>query len=719
MKSLPTDADSNSKTKMCSLRKSESDVEVELGLHPARRPVNIEKDVSSLGQSKRVSSILRSPDFKEELETVVTDLLRSDKAGNHVFANAIANVISPFGQAGYAGNALHPMKTGIGCVSPINDLTGADTSMCSKGEKLLRCKLAALYRIVDLFGWSSTIYNHITVRVNQEQEHFLIHPFGLLYHEVSASKLLKVNMQGEVVDSGSTTLGFNLSGYTLHSAIHAARPDVHCVIHVHTTDAIAISCMEGGLLPISQEALIVGDVSYHNYHGILVDQKEKKAIQKHLGPTNKVMILQNHGLVACGETVEEAFHYLYFTMMACSIQMKAMSCVKPDKLIHLNRSLLKSRTEEVGRKDVTAGVESSIKWGPGEMMFEALVRMLDDMGYRSGYVYRNPILMKQKPKPKSGVEVPATAVGHTAVLPEDLEDAHDSLKPTTKAHWVNSPNQYTRVVQAVDEEPVSGASSQNGDASPRVKAKWKKSEDPGAPQTTSVRIAGPNQFVPTNTDPREVLALRRSIRGQGKNRAGPQSQLLYNVSPDRSQSSNQVVSSSKAIIQKGQEVEIVSPMGPPNPFNEMSSNGLKKYEKEVCGESHVKKDHSQGDAEVTEEKCAQVESTTKLNASEPALAAILKVEDAHHADKNTKGATAEAKNVTTQKPKLDSDETQNIVIPEKSANFNSSNNARSSDDAHQSPDEEEVRRRETDSPGGKKSEKKKRRPLSFLKKKKN
>ncbi|CDQ57740.1 unnamed protein product [Oncorhynchus mykiss] len=176
----------------------------------------------------------------------------------------------------------------LGMVTPVNDLRGSDSISYEKGEKLLRCKLAAFYRLTDLFGWSQLIYNHLTVRVNSDQERFLIVPFGLLYSEVSASSLVKINTQGEIVDRGSTNLGVNQAGFTLHSAIYAARPDIKCIVHVHTPAGAAVSAMKCGLLPISPEALTLGEVAYHDYHGILIDEEENVLIQKNLGPTSKV-----------------------------------------------------------------------------------------------------------------------------------------------------------------------------------------------------------------------------------------------------------------------------------------------------------------------------------------------------------------------------------------------------------------------------------------------
>ena len=128
-------------------------------------------------------------------------------------------------------------------------------------------------------------------RVSQDTEHFLLNPFGMLYNEVTASSLVKVNMQGETVEEGTTNFGVNQAGFMLHSAIHQARPDIKCIIHLHTPNIVAISTMKCGLLPLSQEACLVGDVSYHNYNGIVIDPDERESLAKDLGPNNKVNIM--------------------------------------------------------------------------------------------------------------------------------------------------------------------------------------------------------------------------------------------------------------------------------------------------------------------------------------------------------------------------------------------------------------------------------------------
>jgi adducin len=158
----------------------------------------------------------------------------------------------------------------------------------------------------------------------ENEEEILINPFGLLYNEITASSLLKISLDGSIIDNGSTTLGLNQAGYVLHSAIHKSRPDVKCILHAHTPVVSAVSSMKCGLLPISQEAMIIGPVAYHSFRGIVNDLEERKEIVRDLGDKN-VMILQNHGFVACGQSVEDALHLAFHVIIACETQVTSNS----------------------------------------------------------------------------------------------------------------------------------------------------------------------------------------------------------------------------------------------------------------------------------------------------------------------------------------------------------------------------------------------------------
>uniref|UniRef100_A0A5F8H5Q9 Alpha-adducin n=1 Tax=Monodelphis domestica TaxID=13616 RepID=A0A5F8H5Q9_MONDO len=523
---------------------------------------DLRQDFNMMEQKKRVSMILQSPAFCEELESMIQEQFKKGKNPTGLLAlQQIAdfmttNVPNVYPAAPQGGMAALNMS--LGMVTPVNDLRGSDSIAYDKGEKLLRCKLAAFYRLADLFGWSQLIYNHITARVNSEQEHFLIVPFGLLYSEVTASSLVKINLQGDVIDRGSTNLGVNQAGFTLHSAIYAARPDIKCIVHIHTPAGAAVSAMKCGLLPISPEALSLGEVAYHDYHGILVDDEEKVLIQKNLGPKSKVLILRNHGLVSVGETVEEAFYYIHNLVVACEIQVRTLaSAGGPDNLVLLDPGKYKAKSRSP-ESPVGEGTGSHPKWQIGEQEFEALMRMLDNLGYRTGYPYRCPAL-REKSKKYSDVEVPASVTGYSFASDGDSGTCsplrHSFQKQQReKTRWLNS----GRGDDASEE-------GQNG-SSPKSKTKWTKED---GPRTSTSAV--PNLFVPLNTNPKEVQEMRNK---------------------------GELVTASKAIIEKEYQPKVIVSTTGPNPFNKLTDRELEEYRREV----ERKQKGPEENVEVTQQK---------------------------------------------------------------------------------------------------------------------
>uniref|UniRef100_A0A671VUF8 Alpha-adducin n=1 Tax=Sparus aurata TaxID=8175 RepID=A0A671VUF8_SPAAU len=535
---------------------------------------DLRQDFNMMEQRKRVSMILQSPAFCDELETMIQDQLKKGKTPTSLLAlQQIADFMTTSMPSMYPAapqGGMAALNMSLGMVTPVNDLRGSDSISYDKGEKLLRCKLAAFYRLADLFGWSELIYNHLTVRVNSDDERFLIVPFGLLYSEVTASSLVKINLQGEMVDRGSTNLGVNQAGFTLHSAIYASRPDVKCIVHIHTAAGAAVSAMKCGLLPISPEALSLGEVAYHDYHGILVDEEECTLIQRNLGPNSKVLILRNHGLVTVGETVEEAFYYIHNLVTACEIQVRTLaSAGGPDNLVMLDPGKYKARP----RVPEPAGDGSSThpKWQVGEQEFEALMRMLDNLGYRTGYPYRCPSL-RDKAKKYSDVESASSAHGGYSYGEDSDSGARSPLKHSfqrgqrDKTRWVNASGR-------PDEPCEDGPDG----SSPKSKPKWTKEE--GLRQA-----AVANQFIPMNTNPKDVLEMRNKIREQNLQdikTAGPQSQVLCASTVERSFNQGELVTASKAIIEKEYQPKVIVSKQGPNPFTKLTDQELEEYRKEV------------------------------------------------------------------------------------------------------------------------------------------
>ena len=190
-------------------------------------------------------------------------------------------------------------------------------------EWAARTDLAAAYRAVAMFGWDDLVFTHISARVPGRERHFLINPYGMMFEEITASSLVKVDLEArKVIDS---PFEVNPAGFTIHSAVHEARDDAHCVIHLHTTEGVAVSCQKAGLLAISQQSLIpFTGLAYHDYEGIAINPEEKGRLVNDLGGRN-FMILRNHGLLACAESVADAFLYMYILQKACEVQVRAQA----------------------------------------------------------------------------------------------------------------------------------------------------------------------------------------------------------------------------------------------------------------------------------------------------------------------------------------------------------------------------------------------------------
>lgn len=237
--------------------------------------------------------------------------------------------------------------------------------MEGKTEQEVRIELAATYRLVAHYGWDDLIYTHISARVPDKEDQFFLNPFGMTFDEITASSLVKVDLDGNIVSD--TPYKINAAGFTIHSAVHASSNDAHCVIHTHSADGTAVSAQKDGLLPITQTAMIaLDDVSYHDYEGIAFEEDERARLVADLGDKH-MMILRNHGLLTSGATCADAFLRLFFLESACTMQIKALSATK-DGLNFPHQGVPK-KTAEQGRFGSATGI-GSLAWG-------ALIRKLD------------------------------------------------------------------------------------------------------------------------------------------------------------------------------------------------------------------------------------------------------------------------------------------------------------------------------------------------------
>src|SRR5256884_3555601 len=193
----------------------------------------------------------------------------------------------------------------------------------SEQEWQARVDLAAAYRLVAHYGWDDLIFTHLSARVPGPEHHFLINPYGMMFEEITASSLVKVNLEGQIVMSSPYFI--NPAGFTIHSAVHAAREDALCVVHLHTDYGVAVSAQKNGLLPVSQQSLFaLASLAYHEYEGLALKEAEKSRLVADLGDKMN-MILRNHGLLTVGKTAAEAFLSMYILERACRIQILAQS----------------------------------------------------------------------------------------------------------------------------------------------------------------------------------------------------------------------------------------------------------------------------------------------------------------------------------------------------------------------------------------------------------
>lgn len=239
-------------------------------------------------------------------------------------------------------------------------------------EKELRRDLAASYRLAAMLGWEDTIYTHFSVRISGEGEpRFLINPFGLMFDEICASDLIVVDTQGKVVEGNAD---YNLAGFTIHSAVHMAREDAHCVMHTHTLAGMAVAACDDGLLMLNQiSAEFYNRLGYHDYEGVAFNLEERERIQKSLGD-NIALVLRSHGLLSVGESVADAFQVMYYLNKACEIQLAAGQMSNLTSVSAIADSLVQHVSEQFKK------VESE-----RHVVWDAWLRKLDriDPSYRN------------------------------------------------------------------------------------------------------------------------------------------------------------------------------------------------------------------------------------------------------------------------------------------------------------------------------------------------
>jgi ribulose-5-phosphate 4-epimerase/fuculose-1-phosphate aldolase len=238
----------------------------------------------------------------------------------------------------------------------------------STEEWQTRLDLAAAYRLVALFRWDDLVFTHITARI-PGTEHYLINPYGLMFDEIRASSLIKIDIEGKVLQE--TQFPINPAGFVIHSAVHSARHDIQCVMHTHTLNGVAVSAQKRGVLPISQFSIVVlSSLAYHDYEGIALRDEEKPRLVADLG-SKTFLMLRNHGLLTVGPTVAEAFAAMYFFETTCAVQLRAQAAgnLAEGELIEVAPEIVNGAMEAA--RAATRGM------GPGALIWPGLLRRLD------------------------------------------------------------------------------------------------------------------------------------------------------------------------------------------------------------------------------------------------------------------------------------------------------------------------------------------------------
>uniref|UniRef100_A0AC34F635 Class II aldolase/adducin N-terminal domain-containing protein n=1 Tax=Panagrolaimus sp. ES5 TaxID=591445 RepID=A0AC34F635_9BILA len=517
---------------------------------------------------KRVQQILESKDFCRELEKLVHQENLSGESDPERLKTLQKLTELTLSRGEMAVVNLHNSLGHAGSIVPIADLYGNEPY--SSGERIARNKLASLYRLVDLFNWSQGIYNHITLRLpGDDPPEILINPFGLLYHEITASSLVKISLDGKILDSGTTKLGINNAGYVLHSAIHGARPDVQCVLHMHTSVVSAVSSMKCGLLPICQEAMIIGPIAYHDYQGIVSDEEERESIVNDLGDKNiraaKAGI--DNLVIPDGSAVEKAYQV--------------------------------ARHGGGGvNKVVENGKDPTPKWRIGELEWEAWMRVLDCSGHKTGHIYRQPFLKARHQTRHSSInrindvtQPPATSA--YGMLDETDTEAMAAYrlallrKEQEKARWLNSPNNYQKV-----------HIYETGTNNPKIITKWVQ-DSSQSQNGTPVKINATKQFNSggTGSNPKEFKEKQQELkenRRAGVINAGPQSVILDATHLNDNDSARDfnadgykdiviIGTASKGIIDRQHQhnAQVYRHIYSQNPFSRETDDEINKYIKEV------------------------------------------------------------------------------------------------------------------------------------------
>lgn len=534
--------------------------------------------------------------------------LRSGFIQSQAFRQGVEQIVAHQIQTGNVDGASSYNRH-VGPVAPISDIRGAEALNYRKGEKVLRCKLAACYRLASIYRWDEGPYCSITARLAKESEQFLINPFGIMCDEVTAAHLVKVDIAGNVIDNGCTNLGYCPESVALHGALYAARPDINCAFFISSSLAISLSVLKCGLLPLCHEAMVVGEISYADYVGSLAYPENCQQLMHSFRKNSKVLFLRNFGVIVSGETIEETFHIANNLMIAVETQMSLIPVGLNNIHFPTNETLQVTNNTE---RELPPGVNAANKWCYGEVEFEGLMRQLDNAGYCTGYIYRDSASRQKTLRSYSTTDVPTTNLSSFSE-DKDLSNLSQLLaqRRTARPEWTISPNTYIKEEYSGRDTPLDR----------KTPVKWVSDSNAGGlskPRSSSVKVVSTNKFAPQGSNPRELREKVKEIRKEyfeDTITAGPQSTILEGLTWEEAQRikagqavggiDNVLVSAaSRGIIQRDHQPKALFyknyQLG--NPFENVTDRELDQYKKEVEKKSRKGYDPSFSDSEILDRR---------------------------------------------------------------------------------------------------------------------
>lgn len=539
-----------------------------------------------------VAEMLSNMTFREELKEMVVEQLMMSSA------QPLAELLTlkqRFSSADY-------YIPGDDSVIPVCDIRGVDSLNYSKGEKLFRCKVAAFHRLVDIFGWADASQSYITARMSSETDFFLIKPDAIWYNEVTAANLVKVDLDGQILDPGSAGLGVDDVSFCLHSKFHGLRSDISCVVELTCAPAVSLSVMKCGLLALCPEAMALGEVTYLDFSDSLSIEEELGRLK--VNSDSKVLVLHNFGVFVIAETVEEAFYLTYNLMSAIEAQLSLVP-LGLDNLHVLPTECCQVVTEMTWQPAISNAGRSTRE--RGELEFEMMMRQLDGAGYCTGFTHRewlSHISGAARPRraaSDAGLAQSGMRLSAFGGSDRDLAKFGSPFKTAPRAMRALTPNIYYKEESENKFQPNTKIVKT---LLCQAEAKWLSESAPSKSPAAAAAAAAaakvtdkPNQFAPQGINPAELKAKVKAIRQDyysDRVSAGPQSRILDGIAWDEAKFTKDghvsgtsdamvTMAASKGIIQREHQRHAVGfkKFDAPNPFNRMSEEDIETYKQEV------------------------------------------------------------------------------------------------------------------------------------------